>query len=202
MSLVVETENRLTVYTALGGSVVNEGVSDHVSQDVYQKKYSYLTTDEKKACDITSIERVTAMILFNNADPDRFGKLQAEIHDDHLKIQKDGASSAYQKTIAGVLRLFNSHSGVQKKQKQEKKRETEVAFAQGEGGKQTGFGFRKGKCRDCGEEGHHGWECPKKNNNDSKKEEEEGDSKTTTEKPSGGKNETFNATHGSVKGHV
>ena len=25
------TENRLTVYTALGGSVVNDGVSDHVS---------------------------------------------------------------------------------------------------------------------------------------------------------------------------
>ena len=82
----------------LRGIVVNVGVSENVSQDVYQKKYSYLSADKKKACDTTMIKRVTAMILFNNADWEQFGKLQAEIHNDHLKIQKDGASSAYQKT--------------------------------------------------------------------------------------------------------
>ena len=155
------TENRLTVFmAALGGSVVNKGVSEHVSQSVYQKKYSYLSTDEKKVCDTTSIERVTATILFINADEDRFGKLQKEIHNDHLKVQKDGSSSAYQKTVAGVLRLFNSHSGVQKKQlHQNEATGTEVAFTQGV---DVGFGNRRGNCNGCGKKGHHLIECPDK----------------------------------------
>jgi len=193
-------ENRLTVLTALGGTVLCTGVRSHVAESEHQTKYENLNAAGKKACDITAIERVTAMLLFTNADEERFGKLQKEIHNDHLKVQKEGSSSAYQQTIPGVLRLFNSHSEVQKKPKKGKKTETEIAFAQGEGERQTGYGFRKGKCNHCGEDGHHQWECPKKKNTDSSKKKEEDDARTPTEKPSGGKNETANATHGSVQG--
>ena len=81
----LSTENRLAVYVALGGTILNVGVSEHVAQDMYSKKYSLLSTVKKKVCDSSLTERVTAMILFNNADNDRFGKLQEEIHNDHLK---------------------------------------------------------------------------------------------------------------------
>ena len=64
------TENRLAVFMALGGTILNVGVCVHVAQDMYGKKYSLLSTDEKKSCDSSSIERVTAMILFNNSDKD------------------------------------------------------------------------------------------------------------------------------------
>ena len=96
------------------------------------------------------------MILFKNADSDRFGKLQKEIHDDHLKNQ-DKSVSKYPKTTAGVLRLLNHHSKSEKKQTQRcKPKETEVAFAQGDDDRPRGFGHRKGKCRICNKEGHHG----------------------------------------------
>ena len=193
------TENRLQVYTAIGGTVLNPGVSEHVSQDLYTKKYSLLDPTEKEAFDKSSIERVMAMIIFSNADSDCFGKVQKEIHDDHLKNQEKGASS-YQKTITGVLRLLTHHSEVKEPtQKQRKPRDTEIAFTQEgrEGDGPRGFGHWKGNCRKCGKEGHHGWECPDKDkNDDSKKEEDE--KKPPANKTETGKNKTTLATHGST----
>ena len=95
------TKNRLQVYTAISWTVLFPGMAAHASQEQYGKGYEYLSTTEKQACAKFLIERMMAMILFKNANSDRFGKLQKEIHDDHLKSQ-DKSVSLYQKTTTGV----------------------------------------------------------------------------------------------------
>jgi hypothetical protein len=96
-------ENRLTVYKAVGGTVMNVGVKTHIAEDLYKKAFTALTTNEKKIYNTTAEERVTAMVLFGNACKKGFGKLQDEIQNDHLK-----GSSTYSKTIAGVTRLLTT----------------------------------------------------------------------------------------------
>ena len=90
--LALTTENRLHVYTAIGGTVLFPGVTEYVSQEEYGKGYEYLSTVEKVACHKISEERMMAMILFKNADSTRFRKLQKEIHDDYLKSQDKSVS--------------------------------------------------------------------------------------------------------------
>ena len=98
-------ENGLTIYNAVGGTVLNEGVTTYVAQTLFRKTYSNLTVNRKKTCDATAEERVTIMVLFGNTDRKRFGKLQDEMHDDHLKNQ-----NTYPTTVAGATRLLTNHS--------------------------------------------------------------------------------------------
>ena len=78
-----------------------------------------------------------------------------------------------------------------------KPKETEVAFAKGDDDGPRGFGHRKGKCRICNKEGHHGWECPDKDKDKNDKDKDESKqpaSKTETGKVTTG---TTLVTHGS-----
>ena len=79
------TENRLNVYTAMGGSVLAPGLTTLMSRGIYNKEYITLTVAEKTAVDKATTERLMAMILFKNSCSERFEKLHKEIHDDHLK---------------------------------------------------------------------------------------------------------------------
>ena len=60
----LSTENRLAVYMAIGGTVLNVRVNEHVTKVLYNKECIALTAAEKKTCDAISVKRVTAMIFF------------------------------------------------------------------------------------------------------------------------------------------
>ena len=129
----MSTENRLAVYMALGGKILNAGVNENVAHDQYKNKYTQLDAIEKKNCDKNSIKGITAMILFGNVDNEHFRNLQKKVHNDHLKNQEKGIS-LYQRTITGVLRLLANHSEVKEgTTKEQKPKDTEIAFAQGSG---------------------------------------------------------------------
>ena len=61
-------ENRLVVYRAVGGTVMNPGANTYIAEDLYKKAYAALTTDKKKICNTTTEEKVTAMVLSSNVD--------------------------------------------------------------------------------------------------------------------------------------
>ena len=70
----LSTENRLAVYMALRGTVLNVGVNEQVTHNLYKRKYTTLDATEKKNGDTNSIKRVTSMNIFGNGDKERFGK--------------------------------------------------------------------------------------------------------------------------------
>ena len=94
----LSTDNRLAVYVALGGTVLNTGVNEHVAHGMYKKKYIQLDAAEKQNFDTNSVERVTTIIIFGNTDKKRFGKLQKEVHNDNLKNQEPGIA-LYQREL-------------------------------------------------------------------------------------------------------
>ena len=196
------TENRLNVYTAIGGSVLAPGLITAMAKESYNKDYISLTMTEKTAVDKGTTERLMAMILFKNSCSERFGKLHKEIHDDHLK-SLDKTVSKHQPSTAGVICLLNHHSKSEREtQTKQRQKGTEVAFAQGDDeSQQRGFGHRKGNSRICGIARHHAWECPDKgrNNNDdtNKEEKKESVSKLETRKVAVG---TTLAAHGTYTG--
>ena len=104
---ILSTVNRLAVYMLIRGTVLNIGVNEHLAKILYNKAYTALTTAEKKTCDVTWVKRVTAMISFGNADRECLGKLQDEVHIDHLK-----ETPLYQKIVTRVLQLLTSNSTV------------------------------------------------------------------------------------------
>ena len=168
---LLSLKNRLSMFEAVGGTLIDQGIREHISDKLFKKKYTLLDDAEMKECDIVGKERMLAMLFILDGDPKIFKKLTDEIHHDHLK-----GLGTYPITVAAAQRSMIIHSSaVVVKTKQ---RDSEVAFGQISINGKAGYGTRRGLFRIYKGEGHHSWECKNKEKTDkvTKKKDDDGKS--------------------------